>query len=170
MSSEFLRTQEGFRERLKGQPVSYPARAHITLAAFAPGSSASALQGIVMQWASMMRPLRAEACSVGTFAAPFQVIIIEVRKTAALDLALSSLREAAASPNLFLDTDISVREWTFHMSVAYCRRLSQTSWRDVEQATERHPAHLAIAEIDAIELVSFDAGRENSAARYTLGA
>lgn len=170
MSHDFLRIQEGFRERLKGQTVSYPARAHITLAGFRPGSSSSTLQGILKQWAATMTPLRVEAYNVGTFPAPFQIVFIEVRKTAALDSALSGLRAAAGDPILLLNTAIPIHEWRFHISVAYCERLSQGSWLDVEQATASHPTPLAIAEIDAIELVSFSAGQESPAGRYALGA
>jgi 2'-5' RNA ligase len=121
MSDEFRRIQQSFRERLDGQPVSYPARAHVTLAGFAPGASSAGVQDIVTQWARSVTPLRIGACKVATFPSPFQIVIVEVRKTATLERALSSLRAAAAEPVLGLDTAITAREWTFHLSVAYCR-------------------------------------------------
>ena len=170
LSDEFRRIQQGFRERLDGQPVSYPARAHVTLAGFAPGAGSGELRDFVAQWARAVAPLRVEACKVSTFPAPFQIVIIEIRKTAALQRALSSLRAAVADPALLIDAGISAQDWTFHLSVAYCRALSEASWREVERMAERHAAPGASADIDAVELVSFGAGRERCAGRYILGA
>jgi hypothetical protein len=59
VSMAYSQIQRIFRQRLRGLPVSCPARAHVTLCGFAAGTSLHAVQELVRSWA--LAGLRARA-------------------------------------------------------------------------------------------------------------
>ena len=170
VSTAWDHIQGTVRERLRGLPVSYPARAHVTLCGFAPGVSLRAVQETVRSWAAGVPPLRIEVMRVSSFAAPFQIIIVEIRKTPELFSALAALRARADGEGLPVSTVMPVDKWRFHMSVAYCSKLEAGAWREITQLAETYPVAAAHDEVTAAEVVAFDEGREYSGGAYSFEA
>ena len=165
----YSQIQRTFRERLRGLSVSYPARAHVTLCGFAAGTSLHAVQELVRSWARAVPPLRIELARVSTFPSPFQIVIVEVRKTPALFAALAGLRARAEDERLTVSTVMPVERWTFHMSVAYCSQLEATAWQEVTQLAETCQVPAVHDDESVVEVVAFDECREYSGGMYALG-
>src|SRR5687768_1044070 len=120
--------QDLVRRRLPGLPVSYPARAHVTLAGFALGTSLESVQNLVSEWVRDVPSLRIEVEDATSFPAPFQIAILKVVKTSALFSALHGLRRKGEQWGLKLSTVTPAEEWVFHMSLAYCSKLTPADW------------------------------------------
>lgn len=170
LSAAYAQVQESLRERLRGLPVSYPARGHVTLCGFAAGTSLGAVQELVRSWAMAVPRLRVETVRVSSFPSPFQTVIVEVRKTQALFSALADLRARAEHGRFTVSTIMPVEQWTFHMSVAYCSRLDALTWRDVTQFAEALQVASIHDDLNTAEVVAFDEGREYSGGVYAFGA
>jgi 2'-5' RNA ligase len=170
VSAVYGRIQRTFRDRLRGLPVSYPARAHVTLCGFDAGTSLNAVQELARSWAVTVPPLRIEVERVSSFPAPFQIVIVEVRRVPALFSALANLRARAVDGRLAVSTVVPVEKWTFHMSVAYCSRLSEAAWQELAHFAEAVPVPAVHDNVSVAEVVAFDEGREHSGGVFALGA
>jgi 2'-5' RNA ligase len=148
--------------KLAGLPVSYPAQPHVTLTGFPKGTSLQAVRELVAQWAPTTHGLRLETEKVTVFPAPFQIVIAQVRQTAELLQALSSLREAATERELGHLSTIAPADWIFHMSVVYCSMLTPSAWADVTQFVETVSAPSVECVVNEVEIVAFDSGQERS--------
>ena len=168
-STSYREIQDGFRRRLQGLPVSYPARAHLTLCGFAAGTPLIDVQKLVRSWAVGVPTLHIEVGGLGWFPPPFQIVIIEVRKTPALFAALSRLRALAEEKHLSVSTVVPVEQWRFHMSVAYCSQLREAEWRDVLTFVQASKARQVHDDLNAAEVVAFDDGQEYSGGTFGLG-
>jgi 2'-5' RNA ligase len=154
--------QDLLRHHLSGLSVSYPARAHVTLAGFAAGTSLEAVQDLVSAWALDVPPLRIEVEGATLFPPPFQIAVLKVVKTAALLAALQGLRQKAAQPGLTMSTVIPAEEWVFHMSLAYCAKLNATEWSEVGRFMKALQVPNASCVQQTVEVVGFDGGAEYS--------
>src|SRR5215212_1919836 len=81
--------QSLLKDQLALRDVSYPAQAHVTLAGFANGAQLEQIRDLVAQWAHSVAPLRLEVERAGYFPAPFQIVMLQVRKTTELFAALA---------------------------------------------------------------------------------
>jgi 2'-5' RNA ligase len=170
VSAAFGHSQRAFRERLQGRPVSYPARAHVTLCGFAAGTPLQSVQELVRTWALKAMPLRIEIDRVSWFPPPFQIVIVEIRKTSALCSALVDLRAQAERRRLVVSTVVPVEQWRFHMSVAYCSGLGEAAWHEVVELAGTVGVPAVHDDVGVVEVVAFDDGREYSGGVYALGA
>lgn len=125
----YCNAQALVRQRVSALPASFPVRAHVTLAGFAAGSPLGAVQELVAEWIRDVPPLWIEVQRATSFPAPFQIAILEVQKTSALLKALQRLRRAAEKRGLIISTSTPPEQWVFHMSVAYCSKLTPEEWR-----------------------------------------
>jgi 2'-5' RNA ligase len=162
--------QDAVRQRLSALPVSYPARAHVTLCGFVAGTALAAVQEMVGPWARSMPSLLIEVERVSAFPPPFQVVVLQVRKTPELFAALVSLRRRAEERQLVLSTLVPADQWIFHMSVAYCSGLSAPAWHAFTQFVETLPVQSAKGVVGEAEVVAFDEGREYSGGMFSLDA
>jgi 2'-5' RNA ligase len=161
--------QRLLRQQFPAFPLSYPARAHVTLAGFESGTPLDALQKLVESWARAVSAFRIAADRVTFFPPPFQIAIVQVSKTPELFAALSALRQRADEKRLAVSTAVPARDWIFHMSVAYCSGLTPPIWNELAQfvqTLEVDPVHCFV---DEAEVVAFDDGREYSGGVYALG-
>ena len=156
------------RQRLSSLPVSYPARAHVTLVGFAAGAELAAVQDVVRAWARGTRPLSLEVERASTFPPPFQIVFVQVRKTPELFAALTRLRRAAEDRRIHLSTPVPTDEWISHVSLAYCPGLGAQAWEQVARFVETLPAPDATAVVREAEVVAFDNGREHSGGVFSL--
>lgn len=168
VSNRYRQVQETLRQRLSGLPVSYPARAHVTLAGFAADTSLQSVQDLVSDWVCRVPPLGIEVARATAFGSPFQVPILQVVKTPSLCDAMASLRREGERRGLAISTITPVENWVFHMSLAYCSELDAARWREVERFIETLQAPSASCVQDTVELVAFDNGIECSGGVFPL--
>jgi 2'-5' RNA ligase len=161
------RAQQQLRRRFPTLPISYPAEAHVTLAGFEAGTPLDAVQQLVESWARDVSRLRVAVEQATCFPTPFQTAIVQVSKTPELFAALSTLRQRADEQGLAFSAAVAARDWIFHMSVAYCSRLTRPAWNELMEfvgTLEVDSAHCVVGEA---ELVAFDDG-EYSGGVYAL--
>jgi 2'-5' RNA ligase len=158
------------QHRVGHLPISYPAQAHVTLAGFAAGTRLHEVQHVVESWSRQVSPLRITMEALAYFPAPSQIVIIRVLKTPELLAALSEVRRKAAQAQLKIDTTISPQNWIFHMSVAYCTKLSAPAWHEVTALVEELAVSPSLCVVNDVEIAAFDDDREYSGGVYALGA
>ena len=157
------------RRRFGDLPISCPAQAHVTLAGFGVGTSLRAVKELVESWSRTVPALRLTLERLAFFPAPSQIVIMQVLKTPDLLAALSLLWQKAEKAQLAIDTTISPQDWIFHVSVAYCSRLSGPAWNELV-TFEQTEAPSAFCTVNEVEVVAFDDGREYSGGVYALRA
>ena len=162
--------QAVLRKAFGAVPISYPAQAHVTLAAFDAGTRLDGIQDLVDSWSRTVSPVRVTLERLASFPAPSQVVIIQVLNTPDLVAALSELRREAGEKRFSIDTTISPQDWVFHMSVAYCSKLNDREWNQLEQFVPELEVVLPSCVVNEAELVAFDEGREYSGGVYSLRA
>jgi 2'-5' RNA ligase len=155
---------------LHGRPAPCPAEPHVTLAGVGERAAVERLQELVAQWAKHVTPLRLEIERLSVFPAPFQTIIVQIRRTPELFDALSSLRRCVSDEGLHDLATVSPEEWIFHMSVAYCSKLPAAEWDEVVTAVETIPVSAAAEVVAAVEVVAFDDRQEYSGGVIDLRA
>jgi 2'-5' RNA ligase len=142
--------------------TSGPTEGHVTLAGFPKGTALEPIRDVVAQWAQSVAPLRLEIEKPSYFPAPFQVAMLQIRKTPELVAALTSLRTRARARGLGDDGTVPPSEWVFHMSLAYCSSLSSAAWAALTHVVDGLPVHPAECLVSDAEIVAFDGGREYS--------
>jgi 2'-5' RNA ligase len=160
--------QDVVRRRLADLPASYPARAHVTLAGFAPGTSLESVQNLVSEWIRDLPSLRIELDGAAHFPPPFQIAILKVVRTPALFSALHGLRRKAEQRRLKLSTVIPEEEWVFHMSLAYCPKLAPADWSELALFIDALEIPKVSCVQETVEIVGFDDGREYSGGIHSL--
>lgn len=160
--------QDVVRRRLSGLPASYPARAHITLAGFAVGTPFESVQNLVSEWIRDVPCLQIEVQGATSFPPPFKIAILKVLKTPALFSALHGIRRKAELRRLTLSTVTPVEEWVFHMSLAYCSKLSVADWSELARFMETLETPSVSCVQETVEIVGFDDGREYSGGIQSL--
>jgi 2'-5' RNA ligase len=142
--------------------TSGPTEGHVTLAGFSKGTPLDSVLDVVSQWAQSVAPLRLEVEKAGYFPAPFQVVMLQIRRTPELVAALASLRARARERGLQDDGAVPASEWVFHMSLAYCSSLTSAAWSALTHVVAGLTVHAAQCVVDQAEIVAFDDGREYS--------
>lgn len=171
VSATHATVQSSVRAQYSDLAISYPARAHVTLKGFPAGTQLEEVQALVHAWAAGVPSLRIEVERITVFPFPFQVVIVQVRKTATLFHALTSLRALAKQqglPDWPKGTIPSVDDWIFHMSVAYCSTLSAADWTTMTSFSEKLTAPSVSCLVQEAEVVAFDEGREYSGGVFPL--
>ena len=154
----FRDTQRLLRERLAGLPVGYPNTGHVTLRGFPPDTDYDRVTEVLDAWSSETPPLAIEIERPTYFGPPHQAIILRVKRTDGLVRAYSRLAELADQASLpaIAETGRPVEAWVFHVSLAYCKDLSEGAWARVVELVEGlrvPPAHYLAQDA---ELVCFD--------------
>ena len=159
---------EVLREQLALESVSCLTDAHVTLTGFPKGTGLDAARDLVAGWARSVAPLCLEVEKAGYFPAPFQIVMLQIRKTAALFDAMVSLRTRASEHGLGDGLMIAAADWIFHMSVAYCASLNGPAWTAVTKALDGLPVPASHCVVGQVEIVAIDNGREYSGGVFDL--
>ena len=166
----YERVRTLIRKKFPGLTVSYPAQAHVTLTGFPKGTQLESVRELVAQWAATIPRLRLEVERVSVFPSPFQIVIVQVRRTAELVDTIASLRERVKQRG-FGDLPMPpVSEWIFHMSVAYCPSLNALEWADVADFVDTVEVPAAECVVSEVEVAAFDNGLEYSGGTFGLSA
>ncbi len=140
----------------------------MTLSGFDAGTPLDAVQTLVERWAHRVPVLRIETECVGFFPPPFQIVMVQVRKTPELLAALVDLRERAEEQRLSIATSIRPEDWVFHMSVAYCSGLSAPAWSDLTELIQTLDVRPGHSMVEQAEVVAIDENLEYSGGVYLL--
>lgn len=162
VAEAYAQFQRTVKERLAGLDVSYPAQPHATLVGLGQGTAVDAVRDLVSDWAKRVPPLHLDIERVGAFPTPFQIVIMQIRRTPELARAMASLRELVRQRGLTDLAKIAPADWTFHLSVAYCSSLSTASWAEVDHWVASLAAPTAQGVVSEAEIVVFDGGQESS--------
>jgi 2'-5' RNA ligase len=158
------------KEQIADGDPSYLANAHVTLTGFPKGTELGSVRDLVAEWARMVAPLQLEVEKAGYFPAPFQIVILQIRKTSALCDALVSLRARARERALGDAGMVHTADWIFHMSVAYCSSLSGPAWTAVTEFVDQLSVPAAQCVVGEVEIVAVDDGQEHSGGVFELSA
>jgi 2'-5' RNA ligase superfamily len=156
------------REQLARDDVQCLTDAHVTLTGFRKDTELEAARALVADWARSVGPLRLEVEKVGYFPAPFQIVLLQIRKTAALCDAMVSLRTRVDEQRLGDGSMIPATDWIFHMSVAYCAALSGEAWAAVTKIVDGLSVPAAYCVVGHVEIVAIDDGQEYSGGVFDL--
>ncbi|MCT1476649.1 2'-5' RNA ligase family protein [Microbacterium sp. p3-SID336] len=143
-------------------PLRHPHTEHVTLRGFAEPERRDELRALIVEWAAQQEPLELVAEAVDGFPSPWQILIIRLARTPALVGAYASLSRAL-EPTTFRRLDeLSVEEWTFHLSLLYGKTLDAAAWRRLT-AREYRPLVPEPAEVvHEAEFVWYDEGVEHA--------
>jgi len=156
------------KKQLANHEVSYPAQAHVTLSGFPKGTHLESVRELVAEWARSVAPLRLEVERASYFPTPFQIVIVQVRKTTELFEASACLRAWGKQRELGDLAVVPPTDWIFHMSVAYCSSLSGPAWSAVTRFVETLAVPTAQCVVGDVEIVAFDNGQEYSGGVFEL--
>ena len=157
------------KPRITHPDAAYLPEAHVTLAGFPKGTDVESVRALVAEWAQSVAPLRLEVEKADYFPAPFQIVILRIRKTKPLCDALVSLRTRARDRGLGDGGMVRAADWIFHTSVAYCAPLSRQEWAAVTAFVDGLAVPAAQCVVGDVEVVGLDNGQEHSAA-FALSA
>ena len=145
-----------------GVPLRHPHTGHVTLRGFFEPERRIEVQRLIREWGARQQPIEVVADAVDAFPAPWQIVIVRLARTASLVSAYADLTAALRSTDLRRLDELSVDDWTFHLSVVYGRTLDAESWAALEAAS-RAPLSARPAETLAeAELVWYEGGVEHA--------
>jgi hypothetical protein len=162
--------QDLMKTRFPGWQISYPSHAHVTLGGFPKGTPVSSIQALASEWAAETPPLRLEVECAAIFPSPFQIVIVQIRRTADLLSALLRLRGLARKRGIQAIETIPAADWIFHMSVAYCSSLTASDWGEVSNLVENTKIGAAQCLVEDVEIVAVDEGHEYAPGSVRLAA
>jgi hypothetical protein len=125
-------------------------------------TSLEAVRELVNEWARDVPPLQIEVEQINEFPSPFQIVIIQIRRTFNLSVALSRLRERARQRSLDDLATVAPADWIFHLSLVYGSSLSAASWATVSESVHQLTVPTAQCLVPEVEIVAFDDGQELS--------
>ncbi|WP_336645917.1 2'-5' RNA ligase family protein [Microbacterium sp. USHLN186] len=146
---------------LELRELPHPHTGHVTLRGFYEPTRRDDLAALVRAWASTQQPIEIIADAVDVFPEPWQIVILRLARTRALVTAYTSLTEILDATDFRRLGELSVDEWTFHMSVVYGKTLAREDWQAIEAARVREFQHSVSEVVSDVELVSYVGGKEH---------
>ncbi len=147
---------------LQRADVRHPHTGHVTLRGFYEPERRDELTALVREWAAVQSPIEVTVEAVDVFPMPWQILILRLVRSESLVSAYASLTGALEATDFYRLGELSLEDWTFHLSVLYGKTLSPEAWDALATASVRelsdHPSEI----IDEIELVSYDGGVEHA--------
>ncbi|WP_235282416.1 2'-5' RNA ligase family protein [Microbacterium sp. SA39] len=167
VSSLYREVQDAALARL-GADTRHPHTEHVTLRAFHEPDRLSELAALIRGWAADQRPIEVTAEAIDTFPAPWQILIVRLARTASLVAAHASLSDALVATDIRRLDELSVDEWTFHLSVVYGKTLAWDAWQEFAETSSGDLSAKPSETISEVELVWYADGAEH-AAIFPLG-
>jgi len=140
----------------------HPHTGHVTLRGFFEPERRRDLVEVIRSWAALQAPIDVEIEAVGTFPAPWQIVIHRLTRSASLVEAYSSLTRALDATDFRRIGELSVDEWTFHMSLVYAKTLDSAAWDELELAARHTLGPRPQTVVDRVEFVWYEDGAEHS--------
>lgn len=157
--AEFERVQDAIRTRIDAAGLSptvrYPGAAHVTLRGLYEPERVDTVRDVVRQWAARQHPIDVRFEAVDVFPAPWQIVIARLARPPSLLRAYSSLTAALDGTDLLRIGELSLDDWTFHLSTAYCKRFDPDDWSKLASASTCEYATSPAEMIAEVEFVTY---------------
>lgn len=161
VASLFREVQDAALARFGGE-IRHPHTEHATLRAFFEPDRRAELGALIRRWAADQPPIEVTAEAIDAFPAPWQVLIVRLARTPSLVAAYASLSAALAGTGFRRLDELSVDDWTFHLSVVYGRSLEPAVWEEFRQASVSELGRTPTETIVEAELVWYQDGAEHA--------
>ncbi len=156
------------RRALDTSDLPHPFTGHVTLRGFFEPTRGDELRALIREWAAARHPIEIVAEAVDAFPSPWQVLIVRLARTPTLLDAYASLTAALDATDLRRLGELSLADWTFHMSIVYGKTLLPHEWTSITSARVRAFEHPLEEVVSTVELVSYAEGEEHREV-FTLG-
>lgn len=142
--------------------VTFSNTGHVTLRGFSEPRRVRELKQSVHEWALRQRPIDLRVAAIDGFPPPFKVVVARLARTATLIDSYSALTDHLDATDFRRVGELSLEDWIFHLSVAYCARIDDSEWDGVIDTYERDVHDHPEETVTAIEFVWYEHGVENS--------
>lgn len=171
--AEFDQVQDAARGRLEtaglARSVRYPGAAHVTLRGLYEPERVDQVRDVVRRWAAGQHPIEVVFEAVDSFPAPWQIVIARLARTPSMLNAYASLTDALDATDLRRIGELSLDEWTFHLSTVYAKTLDAADWTRLASDTHHEYPKPPTETITEVEFVTyFDAAEHREV--LALGA
>lgn len=141
--------------------VTYPHTGHVTLRGFCEPDRVEHLKEVVREWAADQSFIDLRVDAIDSFPAPFQIVIARLERTPSLVEAYAGLTAMLDKTNFNRIGELSLDDWTFHMSIAYCSELADDDWEGARTSLERGLAERPVDVVSEVEFVWYQGGVEH---------
>ncbi|MDQ0076313.1 2'-5' RNA ligase family protein [Arthrobacter oryzae] len=141
--------------------VTYPHTGHVTLRGFSEPDRVEHLKEVIREWAADQSFIDLRLDAIDSFPAPFQIVIARLERTPSLVEAYAGLTEMLDETDFNRIGELSLEDWTFHMSIAYCGELPDDDWEVARTTLERELAERPMDEASEVEFVWYQSGVEH---------
>lgn len=145
-----------------GTPVRHPHTEHVTLRGFLEPERREHLAALIREWAAQQPPIEVVAEAVDEFPAPWQILVVRLARTTSLVSAYASLTDALERTDFRRLGELSLEDWTFHLSVLYGKTLEPAEWTRFAEAESRALSPQPTEVITEAELVWYQDGIEHA--------
>lgn len=141
--------------------VTYPHTGHVTLRGFYEPGRVEHLQEVVHERAADQLFIDLRLDAIDSFPAPFQIVIARLERTPSLVEAYAGLTAMLDKTDFNRIGELSLDDWTFHMSIAYCSELPDDDWERARTSLESDLAERPVDEASEVEFVWYQGGVEH---------
>lgn len=142
--------------------IPHPHTGHVTLRGFYEPERRRELRDLIRDWADQQPPVEVEVEAVDAFPTPWQIVILRLARSASLVAAYSSLTTALDRTDFRRLGELSLEDWTFHLSVVYGKTLSPDEWESFARASVRDLDDRPLETLTEAELVWYEDGVEHA--------
>ncbi|PRB10818.1 hypothetical protein CQ042_17300 [Microbacterium sp. MYb62] len=161
VAASYRQVQDAALTRL-GTPLRHPHTEHVTLRGFFEPERRDELTALIREWAARQPPIDLVAEAVDEFAAPWQILIVRLARSASLVSAYATLTAALDPTDFRRLGELSLDDWTFHLSVLYGKTLAAADWTSFARAESRPLSPQPTEVVTEAELVWYQDGIEHA--------
>lgn len=147
---------------LAHEDLPHPHTGHVTLRGFYEPERREELASLIRDWAAVQHPVELVADAVDVFPSPWQIVIARLARTASLVSAYASLTAVLEQTDVRRLGELSLEDWTFHLSVVYGKTLVPERWHALASATRRELPEAPAETVTEAELVWYEGGVEHA--------
>ena len=141
--------------------VTYPHTGHVTLRGFFEPDRVDHLKEVVREWAAGQPFIDLRLDAIDSFPAPFKIVIARLERTPSLVYAYADLTAMLDQTDFNRIGELSLDDWVFHMSIAYCSELPDDDWEGVRTSLESELADRPVDVASEVEFVWYEVGVEH---------
>lgn len=141
--------------------VTYPNTGHVTLRGFFEPDRVEQLKAAVREWAVRQPLIDLRVQAIDSFPAPFKIVIARLERTPSLVNAYAGLTAMLNQTNFNRIGELSLDDWTFHMSIAYCSELPDDAWDLTRTSLECEFVDRPVNVASEVEFVWYQDGVEH---------
>lgn len=145
-----------------GIPARHPHTGHVTLRGFYEPERRAELAELIRSWAARQAPIEVSAEAVDEFPVPWQILIVRLERTGSLVSAYSTLTTALDATDFRRLGELSLEDWTFHLSVLYGKTLNAAEWLRFAKGEVRPLPSAPTEHLTEAELVWYQDGIEHA--------